>query len=205
MELMLNIELKKLPKPITYRDKILLVGSCFTEHIGNSLQNLKFSILQNPHGILFDPASVSRSLVSYIDNKKYKDSDLFQLNEVWHSWEHHSRFSHTDKEEGLLSINNSQQQAHEFLKQANWLIITLGSAFSYKLKKDSPERGRLKGKGREESGVANCHRAPAQWFEKTLLEIHEIIFMLDNCLQRLSEFNPALKIIFTVSPVRHTR
>ena len=205
MDFMLNIELKKLPQPITYREKILLIGSCFTEHIGNSLHNLKFSILQNPHGILFDPASVCKSLISYVDNKKYKDSDLFQLNEVWHSWEHHSRFSHTDKKEGLLAINNSQQQAHEFLKQSTWVIITLGSAFSYKLKKDAPERERLKGKGREEAGVANCHRAPAKWFDKTLLEIHEIIFMLDSCLQRLSEFNPALKIIFTVSPVRHIR
>ena len=71
MDLMLNIEMKRLAKPITYRDKILLMGSCFTEHIGDALEELKFSVLQNPNGILFDPVSVCKSLTSYIQHKKY--------------------------------------------------------------------------------------------------------------------------------------
>jgi len=81
MDFMLNIDIKKLPDPVTYQDKILLIGSCFTEHIGNTLAELKFHILQNPNGILFDPASVCKSLTSYIENKKYGEEDLFQLNE----------------------------------------------------------------------------------------------------------------------------
>lgn len=192
MDFMVNIDLKKLPTPISYRDKILLIGSCFTEHIGNTLEELKFSVLQNPNGILFDPRSVCESLLSYIENKKYEENDLFQLNEVWNSWQHHSRFSNTNAQEALQIINESQQRAHDFLKQADWIIVTLGSSFSYRLQEDG-------------NGVANCHRAPAQWFNKHLLEIKEIISMLDNCYHRLLQFNPELKIIFTVSPVRHLR
>lgn len=197
---MLTIDLKKLPQPIRYGNKILLTGSCFTEHIGNALAASKFSVLQNPNGILFDPASVCRSLQSYIDNKQYIESDLFQLNEVWNSWQHHSRFSNIDLNEAVKNINASQQTAHTFLKEANWIIITLGSSFSYRLTGLTPGPS-----PDEEGGVANCHRAPAQWFNKHLLEMDEIISMLESCYQRLMEFNPGLNIILTVSPVRHAR
>lgn len=205
MDFMLNIEIKKLSRTIHYRDKILLMGSCFTEHIGNTLEEMKFSVLQNPHGILFDPASVCKSLLSYIQNKRYSANDLFELNEVWHSWQHHSRFSDMDKEKMLYKINATQQQAHDYLKQADWIIITLGSSFSYRL---TGQAGALKstaGEGAGETAVANCHRAPAQWFDKHLLSIDETVAMLDNCYHRLMQFNPGLKIIFTVSPVRHSR
>ena len=133
MDFMVDIDIKKPAEQISYRDKILLIGSCFTEHIGNALEELKFSVLQNPNGILFDPESVCKSVVSYISNKKYSEDDLFQLNEVWHSWQHHSRFSNIDKREGLRLINQSQQEAHEFLKETDWIVITLGSSFSYRL------------------------------------------------------------------------
>jgi len=201
MDFMVDIDLKKLPELINYHDKILLIGSCFTEHIGRSLADAKFSVLQNPNGILFDPDSVCRSLLSYVENKQYKEADFFRLNEVWYSWQHHSRFSDTNLEEAITTINASQQKAHEFLKEATWLIITFGSSFSYRLTKiaDAPETSALKG------AVANCHRAPSQWFDKHLLEIGETTAMFEICYQQLMQFNPKLKIIFTVSPVRHLR
>jgi hypothetical protein len=195
MEFQVPINIPSLPSPINYKDKSLLVGSCFTEHIGNKLEELKFPVLQNPNGILFDPASIAASLVSYIHNKQYTEADLFFLNELWQSWRHHSRFSGTDKKTVLGNINQSQQHAHEFLKSANWLIITPGTAFSYQLTPES----------RGEGGVANCHRAPAAWFDKHLMSIEEINSTLDNCIHQLFQFNPSLKIIFTVSPVRHIR
>jgi hypothetical protein len=201
MDFMINVDLKKPSQQINYEDKILLVGSCFTEHIGNSLEELKFSVLQNPNGILFDAFSVSQSLASYIQNKQYSEKDFFQLNEVWHSWKHHSRFSHTNLEEAVRMANASQLQAHQFLKRTDWIIITLGSSFSYRLTQQAPSAGRDLG----EAGVANCHRAPAQWFHKHLMTIDEIVSNLDNSLQQLFGFNPNLNIIFTVSPVRHIR
>jgi hypothetical protein len=206
VEFQIPILLKPLPDPIEYSHKILLTGSCFTEHIGNSLQELKFSVLQNPNGILFDPHSVCKSLISYIENRKYTEKDFFQLNEVWHSWNHHSRFSNTNLPEAIRIVNQSQEQAHTFLKNADWVIITLGSSFSYQLTgvaaktqefaQESPVHG---------LGVANCHRAPAQWFQKHLMTIDETVSDLDHTLQRLFHFNRNIKIIFTVSPVRHIR
>jgi len=197
---MLNIDLKQLEPPISYQDKIMLVGSCFTEHIGKALGDLKFSILQNPNGILFGPDDVCKSLISYVENKKYAEADLFQLNEIWNSWQHHSRFSNISSEEAVRIINESQQQAHDFLKQADWLLITLGSSFTYKLTHFADTASQSIG-----DGVANCHRAPANWFTKEMLEIEEIKSLLENCLKRLKEFNSNLKFIFTVSPVRHIR
>lgn len=192
MQFFTSINIKPLEPSIIYRDKILLVGSCFTEHIGNFLSDVKFKVLQNPNGILFDPVSVSSSLVSYIQNRQYTESDLFYLNEVWNSWQHHSRFSNLDKNECLKNINQSQSIAHAFLKEADWLIITLGSAFTYKLTNDF-------------SAVANCHKAPAQNFSKHLNTIEEIITALDNTIHQLFHFNHKLRIIFTISPVRHLR
>jgi len=199
MDFIVNIDIRKPARQINYRDKILLIGSCFTEHIGNSLQDLKFKTLQNPNGILFDPHSVCESLQSYIDNKKYSEPDFFQLHDIWHSWAHHSRYSNVDLLDAVRNVNQSQQKAHEFLKDAKWLIITLGSSFSYHLTPGPSPRG----EGSEP--VANCHRAPAQWFSKWLMKVDEIVSSFENLLQRLFDFNPALNIIFTVSPVRHIR
>jgi hypothetical protein len=213
MNFMLDINLSSPPRRIGYRDKIMIVGSCFTEHIGDKLQELKFSVLQNPNGILFDPRSVAYSLVSYIHNKQYSKDELFQYNEVWQSWQHHSRFSKIDPKACLELINASQHEAHHFLKEAEWLIITLGSAFSYHLTELSPENCR-KGVGHLRTNeyvdvpggeVANCHRAPSQWFYKHLMSIEEIHASLDGCIHQLWQFNPKLKILFTISPVRHIR
>ena len=192
MEFQLPIHIASLPQPIGYGEKILLTGSCFTEHIGNALRDWKFDTLQNPNGILFDPASVAASLISYIRPQRYTDSDLVYMNELWQSWQHHSIFSNVDVTECLKGINASQEKAHAFLREARWLIITLGSAFSYRL---------ADGGG----AVANCHRAPGQTFHKHLMTIEEINAALDSCLHQLFYFNPQLQVIFTVSPVRHIR
>ncbi len=205
MDFQIPISVKPLPYPIDYNSKILLIGSCFTEHIGNSLEELKFPVLQNPNGILFDAHSVCKSLVSYIENRNYTEKDFFQLNEVWHSWEHHSRFSNIDLQEAIRGVNASQQSAHGFLKKANWLIITFGSSFSYRLTGQAGKTESFLKTGLEKNGIANCHRAPAQWFQKHLTTIDEIVSDLDHSLQRLFQFNSNINIIFTVSPVRHIR
>ncbi|MBN9383699.1 MAG: GSCFA domain-containing protein [Chitinophagaceae bacterium] len=208
MEFQLPIQIEPLPRPIGYPDKIMLTGSCFTEHIGNALRDWKFDMLQNPNGILFDPASVASSIITYMEGRPYEEKDLVYFNELWQSWQHHSQFSHIDKGEALACINESLSRAHTFLKEAKWLIITLGSAFSYRLAPDAPVQFQPGRRGAEEAGgmaVANCHRAPGQIFHKHLMTIEEINTALDGCLYRLFQFNPSLQVIFTVSPVRHIR
>jgi hypothetical protein len=205
MNFMLTFEPKKLPEVINYRDKIMLIGSCFTEHIGNALQDAKFSILQNPNGILFDPVSVCKSLVSYVENKQYTETDLFFLNEVWNNWQYHSRFSNAERSAALEEMNGSRQKAHDFLREASWVVITLGSSFSYRLTEAGGTYDATSGDRAGDRSVANCHRAPAQWFSKHMLSIAETTEALDHCLHRLFQFNPNLKFLFTVSPVRHIR
>jgi len=192
MELLLPFQVTLPPFKISYSDKILFIGSCFTEEIGKMMKELKFDVLQNPNGILYDPLSISSALDSYIDNKQYKEDDLFLLNELWHSWQHHSAFSGMNKEAVLQNINRSQTEAHLFLKNASWLIITLGTSYNYQLKKSLQP-------------VSNCHKAPQDFFEKKLLSTEEIISQLSNVISKLQSYNSSLKIIFTVSPVRHVK
>ncbi|HTB51762.1 MAG TPA: GSCFA domain-containing protein [Ferruginibacter sp.] len=191
MDFHLNFDPKPFAVKIEHHQKLLLIGSCFTENIGNKLQQLKFSVQANPNGILFNPVSIATSLLSYIENKQYTENDLFYQNESWNSWQHHSRFSNPDKNECLAVINESQQQAHHFLKIANWVMITLGSGFVYELENNEI--------------VANCHKVPTDKFNKKLLNAIEIKEMLDAALEKLFIFNPNIKIIFTISPVRHLR
>ena len=156
------------------------------------LKQHRFDVLDNPHGILFNPLSVANSIDSYIQGKQYCADDLFYLNELWNSWEHHTNFSNIDKDAALAAINQSQTVAAEYIRTASHVMITLGSAYYYILK----ETGQ---------GVSNNHRAPAQWFEKKLMSISEITDKFSATLQSLLEVNPGVQIIFTVSPVRHYR
>ncbi|MBI3717369.1 MAG: GSCFA domain-containing protein [Sphingobacteriales bacterium] len=203
MDFRLELDIKKSTTLINYRDKIMLCGSCFTENIGSKLDYHKFKTLQNPNGILFNPISIAKSVTSYIENKQYNEDELFYFNDIWQSWEHHSRFSSVNKNESLQMINDSQKAAHQFLKEANWLMLTLGSAFVYEL--TSPLTPLLEERGVRGEVVANCHKVPTDKFNKRLLGVEEVMSVLDNLMHRLFLFNPKLKIIFTISPVRHLR
>jgi len=197
MNLMLDLPVKKLPATISYKQGIILIGSCFTEHIGDALDDLKFNVLQNPNGIIYDPISVCKNLISYIEQTTYTENDLFTRNGLWQSWNHHSRFSGTDKQQVLEKINQSQKQAHEFLQKAEWLILSFGTSYSYRLLNQQTKE--------TIQPVANCHKAPAEWFRKQMLSIPEMVTAIDNCMHQLFHFNPKLKILFTVSPVRHIK
>ncbi len=204
----MNFHLAFTPKPFTtkinHRQKLLLIGSCFTENMGAKLKLHKFDVLENPNGILFNPISITKSITSYIDNNQYTAADLFYQNEYWNSWEHHSRFSHPDQELCLQGINQSQQSAHYFLKNTDWLLLTLGSAFAYTLNFSAP--GTADGVAGAEGGlVANCHKVPTDKFNKKLLSADEITSALQEMLTAVKAVNPKIKIIFTISPVRHLR
>src|SRR5665213_1347503 len=192
MEFFLPFKILDYPFTISYKDKILFIGSCFSEEIGNKMEDSKLDVLQNPNGILYNPVSIADALFSYIENKPFDIENLFDSNGLWHSWKHHSVFSGINKNEVLQKINNSQLCAHAFLKKANVLIITLGTAFNYKLKTNK-------------ENVANCHKAPADNFEKKLIPAKEIISEMLSVLNAIEKFNPGLKIIFTISPVKHVK
>lgn len=182
---------------IKHTDKIMLIGSCFTEQIGNRLQSHKFTTLQNPNGILFNPVSISKAIETYINKKQFKKEDLFYDNELYGSWLHHTQFSAINENEVLSKINISQNNASEFLAKADWLILTLGSSFIYERKNEYQNN--------YNNVVANCHKIPADKFNRRLLGSEEISVLLKSMIEELKEFNPDLNIIFTISPVRHLR
>ncbi len=197
MKFKLTLEAKPSKYSIEYGDKLMLIGSCFTENIGAKFKSHLFEISENPYGILFNPVSVTNALTEIMELRKYKSDDLFQHNELWHSWSHHSRFSAIEKEVALENINRTILDAHHFLKSANRLVITLGSAWLYHLTNEAPL-----GKGQV---VANNHKGPINWFFKSLMQPNELLESLQALVARLQTFNPNLQIVFTISPVRHLR
>jgi hypothetical protein len=198
MEFHLAFSPRQLPQQINHRHKIFLLGSCFTENIGDKLNAYKFSVLQNPNGILFNPVSVQEAIENYIADKIIDETQLFYLNEGYHSWQHHSRFSGVTKTDAVNKINTSTHAAHQYLKTTDFLIITLGSAWVYELTEKAA--GAIMG-----NVAANNHKAPADWFSRRLLSNQQVNEVLNKMILQLQQFNPAIKIIFTISPVRHLR
>jgi hypothetical protein len=197
MKFKLTLDAKPSNHTIAYGDKLMLIGSCFTENIGAKFKTHLFELSENPYGILFNPVSVINTLTEIMEKRVYRADDLFQYNELWHSWHHHSRFSAITQEEALDSINNTISNAHDFLKSANRLVITLGSAWLYHLTNEAPL-----GQGQV---VANNHKGPINWFYKSLMQPNVLIKNLDDLVKRLHSFNPSLHTTFTISPVRHLR
>lgn len=198
----MNFHAEFFPKPfiqkINHRNKLMLIGSCFTEQIGHKLSRYKFNVIENPHGILFNPVSIAKTVVSYAEDKLYESNDLFYYNELWGSWDHHTRFSNIEKEKAIHTINKSQQQANTFIKSADWLLLTLGSAFVY-------ENQSIEEKSKYDNVVANCHKIPNEKFNRRLLDIEEIIKVLSDMIRMLKKVNQSINLIFTISPVRHLR
>ena len=172
MNFLLPIAIPSLEPPIEHHQKLLLIGSCFTEHMTRFLRQAKFDCEQNSHGIVFNPLSVCKALTDVIENKQYTEKDLILIDEYWHSWYHHSDFSSRFPEKSLELINSEIQQQHAFLQHADYVFITLGSAFAY---------WHLE----EKLYVSNNHRAPANWFRKDLLSIDTIMDTLQQTINKL--------------------
>ena len=192
MEFRQSFQPPALKQSITHRDSLMLIGSCFTENMGQYLRKHKFPVLENPFGIVFNPASVVTVLDAIRTKRVYTHADLFFANDCWHSWDHHSRFSHPNAEQALASMNAAIEEAHAFLSQRTVLVVTLGSAFVYRLVD-------------QDTRVANCHKMPAQTFTKELLAVEEIVSLLGNAITQLRADFPDLRVLLTVSPVRHLR
>ncbi|MDA3614755.1 GSCFA domain-containing protein [Polluticaenibacter yanchengensis] len=198
MQFRLELQVKPFKHQLKVGDHVMLVGSCFTDHIGKRLKQYRFNVCENPNGILFNPVSISNAIESYIQKKKYTESDLFYYNELWQSWDHHSDYSYTKAEKTLDAINSSIEAAHEHLLNADFLILTLGSAFLYKLNSD--EYNSTVG-----NVAANCHKIPQKHFNHVLATYEELKLSMTGLISRLRTFNPQLQLIFTISPVRHFR
>ena len=168
---------------IDYSTPMLLLGSCFTDEVGERLQAAGFDTLCNPFGTLYNPLSIAACLWRAIDNRLMVGDELVGYDGLWHSWMHHSRFSHEDKDVCLTRCNQSISQVHQYLSRHPLLVVTFGTAWVFY---------------HNGSVVANCHKLPSQQFVRRRLDVGEIVDVWQPLMERLGT-----DILFTVSPIRH--
>ena len=176
--------------PINYQQRILLLGSCFSENIGQKLIDYHLPCLSNPFGILYNPLSIANALQRLIAQKPFGEEELFEHHGLYHSWSHHGSFSTGSKEATLAKINTRYQEAASHLKQSDVLLITFGSSWVYEY---------------QGVAVANCHKVAETEFTRRRLTVSEIVSTYTKLIQQLSEKNPHLQVIFSVSPIRYMR
>ena len=193
MNLQTIVPLKKEVKnSIDYNSKILLLGSCFSENIGDKLNYFKFQTNQNPFGILFHPKAIENLVTNAINKKKYLPEDLIFQNERWHCFDAHSSLSSADKNELLANLNSAITATNKKLKEATHVIITLGTSWVYRFIET-------------DAIVANCHKIPQKKFLKKLLSVDEVTKSLKTTIALLKSVNKNVHILFTISPVRHLK
>lgn len=173
-----------------YTKKNIFMGSCFTENVGNRMAMLKYNVDINPFGILYNPVSVANGLRVLLQNKEFTNEDLIEVDGLWHSFYHHGRFSFQNKKDTLDAINDRIKSSSEFLREADFLFITFGTAWVYRFKKTG-------------QFVSNCHKIPATEFERVRLSVNEVVRQYFDLITIIRRKNPKLRILFTVSPIRH--
>ena len=200
MDFATDIPLRTLIPPLgqkgllSHTSPVLTLGSCFSDNIGNRLRTDLFDVVANPFGPLFNPVSVAAALERILDNHAFTESDL-QCNAAgeWFCFDLYTGFTSVNQEKILTKANSSLAEARRILTcgQSPLVVITFGTAFTFTL---AGCPGRV---------VANCHKLPRQMFVRSRLEVDEIVVMWSHLLQRLYDFNPDIRVVMTVSPVRH--
>lgn len=175
---------------ITYKDPVMFIGSCFAASIGKQLETGRMPVMINPSGTVYNPVSVCNTLDTITSGRKYMISDLHNYKNTWLSFNHYTDFSSADPEKVLGRINSRNEEAGKFISDARFLFVTFGTSRVYRWKTS----GKV---------VSNCHKIPASEFTNEILSVSEVVALWKNQLDRLKSLFPGLKIIFTISPVRH--
>ena len=192
MKLSTPVALQPLETKIDYHSQLLWLGSCFAENMGNQFAQLGFSQLSNPFGILFQPLALQRLVERALQANYFTPSDLVHHNELWHCFELHSICSNPDPEAMLEQLNAKLNLLKIQLEQATHIGFTLGTAWVYRhLERDEV--------------VANCHKIPQNQFTKELLSVTQIETALQKVIESIQAVNPNVQLVFTVSPVRHSK
>lgn len=190
-----EIDIKGDGSTITYSNRIMLLGSCFTTEIGKIMLDYKFDVMINPFGTLYNPASILTSLKRLSLRSPFVTADVIQTNPTdvtavkkYASFYHHSSFARLSREEFLEDANSELKKSAEWLVKSDTLIITLGTAWVFV----NNATGNI---------VSNCHKRLSKEFTRKLLSVEECTQMLAE----MAELLPDKKIIFTVSPIRHLK
>lgn len=186
-----NIPAPEFPFEINYDSKIMLLGSCFSDNIGGFFYRHRFQVCSNPFGVLFNPVSIDHALRMLIRPESFdKDRYFLKTRDLWVSFAHHGRFSRENFEEFEQNIDEQLEKASRFFHETDVLFVTFGTAFCYKyIPRDLI--------------VSNCHKIPNYQFERIRLDVKKIVSLWNETLRLVREVRPDIKVVFTVSPVRH--
>jgi hypothetical protein len=190
MELLTPVEIPDFGIKISHSSPVMFMGSCFASEIGQKCESGKIPVMINPHGTLFNPVSVSLALKRFAEGYRYSISDLYFSRETYYSLNHYTAFSSANPADLVARLNNVNDSSSEFLKHSTLLFVTFGTAWLFDL-------------GENGVTVANCHKLPAKLFTRRQAGVEEIVNLWIETLDLIHVLNPALKVIFTVSPVRH--
>jgi len=190
MKLITEVILPEYPISLDHHGHSLFMGSCFTENIGRLLDRSLFPVTINPFGTTYNPVSVHRQLEALMDREQYYPEELNHFQGLWFSFDHYTRFSAPDRESCLEKINQSFLKAKQDFQKTNLLVITWGTAWIYRY----IPSGKV---------VCNCHKIPADEFKRSRLSVKEIIRQYGELFKRLFRDNSSIKVLLTVSPIRH--
>lgn len=193
MKFRTEVEIPASATAVEIEDQVFSIGSCFATEISDLLKTGQIQSLNNPFGTIFNPFSINYSLKKLHDAASYTEEDLIKFNDTVHSLDHHSKFSSRFLHQTLEKINTEIESGNRFLQNTKWVIITYGTSYIYEFL----PKNKL---------VANCHKIPGKYFEKRLLthlELTDSIYETITLLKDICKEN--VQILFTVSPVRHTK
>ena len=192
MQFRTNIPAPQFPFDINYDSKIMLLGSCFSDNIGSFFYRNRFQVNSNPFGVLFNPVSIEHAIRMMMQPDAFdQDRYFYKTRDLWVSFAHHGKFSRENFDTFEQNISEQLRKASDFFYQTDYLFITFGTAFCYKF----IPRDLI---------VSNCHKIPNYQFDRIRLDVKKIVSLWNAAIQAVKEIRPDIKIIFTVSPVRHS-
>lgn len=190
MNFKLNFDVPKSDLNLTHKDSIVLVGSCFSDEMAVKFKSEGYTVLDNPFGTLFHPEAIANQLKAALNESK--EISIFQREDLFFSWDSASKLYGKSAEALIDKVMAERNGLRTELKHAKVLVITFGSAYGYRHKALN-------------CIVGNCHKASANQFEKELSSVESLSKTWLSTIKKLEAHNPNLKIIFTVSPVRHVK
>ncbi len=186
MKFRTEIEIQQCEHQIGYQSKVLAIGSCFAQSIGDKLLGAKFNACVNPVGVLFNPLSICAAIERFAERKRVDIEEIECGSESYFHFDFHGSLSAPTPQEALARINEAVEQGAETLELCDTIIITLGTVWLYEL----ADSGAV---------VANCHKQPAKRFVRRAMSVSEVVEALGAVVARY----PAKHFIFSLSPVRH--
>lgn len=187
MKFRTEVEVKPFAQKIDHQSRIFAIGSCFAQYMADELQEAKFDICSNPFGVMFNPASIHAALHRISSCRLFSHEDIVFDRERWFSYDLHTSCNAISSRRILTRANASVAEGNMRLEDADWVLITFGTAWVYTLN----ESGKV---------VANCHKQPASKFTRHRLSVEEIVEMYDELMRGVLADK---QVVFTVSPVRH--